>query len=202
MQDACQAHGALAAASGTAAYSFYPTKNLPCLGDGGALTTDSAAVAGKRRACATAAATATRWRARPPSTRGWTRCRPAICAPFLPRLAEWNARRAHLARLYDQALAGSAAVTPLARREGSVRHGTWSARGSAKLRAELARHGIATGIHYPVPLHRQPVFGEVAVAGQFPVAERACREALSLPFAAAHAGALIAEVCERIRAAG
>ena len=97
VQDACQAHGALSGGRPLAAYSFYPTKNLPCLGDGGAVLTDSAALAKRSANCAMAAAATTRSPASPHSMRGSMRCRPATCAPFCPGSPNWNAAATRLA---------------------------------------------------------------------------------------------------------
>ena len=211
VQDACQAHGALAGGrplarfSAATAYSFYPTKNLPCLGDGGAVITDSPAVA-KRLARLRDGGRHGDQMARVPGINArLDEMQACYLRAFLPRLAEWNARRVRLARLYDQALADCSAVTPVARREGSVCHlYVVRSRHREKLRAALARHGILTGVHYPVPLHMQPAFRSVGMpggrSGEFPVAERACREILSLPLWPHMRDDAVLEVCERVRA--
>jgi dTDP-4-amino-4,6-dideoxygalactose transaminase len=98
---------------------------------------------------------------------------------FLPRLRDWTARRARLARLYDELLQDSPTVRPIPRGESSVDHlYVVRAHRREKLQARLARHGIMTAVHYPVPLHRQPAFRTRDV---LPHAEKACREILSLP---------------------
>lgn len=205
VQDACQAHAArcggqpLTRFSPAVAYSFYPTKNLPCLGDGGVLLTDSARLAqalgrlrdGGRRRDQVARIPALNARL--------DEMQACYLRAFLPKLDEWNARRASLARLYDEALAGSREVTPVERREGSVCHlYVVRARRRAKLRAHLARHGILTGIHYPVPLHLQPAFRNGWQRGDFPVAERACREIVSLPLWPHMPESAVEEVAGRI----
>jgi dTDP-4-amino-4,6-dideoxygalactose transaminase len=182
VQDACQAHGAPVAGR-IAAYSFYPTKNLPCLGDGGAVTTDSAAMSrkllslrdGGRRNDQVARQRAVNSRL--------DEMQACYLRAFLPKLAGWNAERLRLAALYDSALAGCAGVRPVARRAGSVCH-LYVVRAVRRdrLRAFLAARGIVTGIHYPVPLHLQPAFREFGPKkGALPVAEHACREIVSLP---------------------
>ena len=120
---------------------------------------------------------------------------------FLPKLAEWNADRARLALLYDEALADCGAVRPLARRAGSVCH-LYVVRSKRRdrLREHLAKHGIATGVHYPVPLHLMPAFREFGgKRGDCPVAEKACREILSLPLYPYMAESTLAEVAGRVR---
>ncbi len=102
---------------------------------------------------------------------------------FLPHLPEWNARRAHIAALYDEAIAGCASVRPVRRGPNSVNHlYVIRAKQRAKLQAFLQHRGIGSGIHYPVPLHLHPAFAQCgAKRGDFPHAERAAREVLSLP---------------------
>ncbi len=189
LQDACQAHGAQSDGrpftrfSRAVAYSFYPTKNLPCLGDGGAVLTDSRSAAhqlrllrdGGRRNDQTS-------RIRALNTR-LDEMQACYLRAFLPKLAEWNARRARLAALYDQALAGCGPLRPVARTADSVCHlYVVRALRRDRLRQYLAKHGISTGVHYPVPLHLQPAFSDCgAKRGDLPIAERACRQVLSLP---------------------
>jgi len=207
VQDACQAHGARAGGrpltdfSGSVAYSFYPTKNLPCLGDGGAVLTNSAAAAsalgrlrdGGRHHDQTARVPALNARL--------DEMQACYLRAFLVKLEEWNARRARLAHLYDQALAGCEQAIPVERREGSVCHlYVVRARHRTRLRAHLARHGILTGVHYPVPLHLQLAFrASGGRRGDYPVAERACREILSLPLWPHMPDGAVEEVAARIR---
>jgi dTDP-4-amino-4,6-dideoxygalactose transaminase len=89
----------------------------------------------------------------------------------------------------------------LPRREGSVCHlYVVRTRRRASLRAHLARHGILTGVHYLVPLHLQPAFRDSgSKRGDFPVAERACREILSLPLLPHMAESAVEEVAALIR---
>jgi dTDP-4-amino-4,6-dideoxygalactose transaminase len=120
---------------------------------------------------------------------------------FLPKLPEWNAGRARLAALYDQALAGCEAVRPVARRAGSVCHlYVVRAPRRERLRKFLLERGIMTGVHYPVPLHLQPAFRDCGMRrGDLPVAERACREILSLPLWPLMPESAVQEVAARIR---
>jgi dTDP-4-amino-4,6-dideoxygalactose transaminase len=204
VQDACQAHGAALRYGAPAAFSFYPTKNLPCLGDGGAVLTDSRRVAEKLRML------------RDGGRRGDQVSR--ICAinsrldemqacylrGFLPKLREWNAARARLSNLYDRLLADCRPVRPIARRADSVCHlYVVRVRQREKLRRYLASCGIMTGLHYPVPLHLQPAFREFGPKrGRLPIAERACREILSLPLWPHMPEAAVEEVVERIQSSG
>src|SRR5579883_2161240 len=201
VQDACQAHGAPLRFSAPVAYSFYPTKNLPCLGDGGAVLTDSRTLAARLRLLRDGGRNGGQVsRVRAVNSR-LDEMQACYLRAFLPRLAEWNAARARLAGLYDRLLADCNSVRPLPRRPGSVCHlYVVRTRRRERLRQHLASHGIATGIHYPVPLHLQPAFRQFGAArGSFPVAERACREILSLPLWPHMTDAMVEDVAGRIR---
>jgi dTDP-4-amino-4,6-dideoxygalactose transaminase len=102
---------------------------------------------------------------------------------FLPQLDDWNRKRAHTASLYDKALAGCAGVTPVRRSAETVNHlYVIRAAKRERLREHLAKLRIGTAVHYPVPLHLQPAFRDARYRrGAFPVAEKACREIVSLP---------------------
>ncbi|HEY1340817.1 MAG TPA: DegT/DnrJ/EryC1/StrS family aminotransferase [Bryobacteraceae bacterium] len=200
VQDACQAHGAPLRYADTAAFSFYPTKNLPCLGDGGAIVTDSRRIAdavcllrdGGRRNDQVARIPALNSRL--------DEMQACYLRAFLPKLQEWNRDRARLAALYDRALETSGRVRPVARRAGSVCH-LYVVRAARRdrLRAQLAAQDIATGVHYPVPLHMQPAFREFAPKrGGLPVSERACREILSLPLWPYMPDGMVEEVAARL----
>jgi dTDP-4-amino-4,6-dideoxygalactose transaminase len=207
LQDACQAHGAqeagrpLVSFSPAVAYSFYPTKNLPCLGDGGAVLTDSRTVAEKLRRLRDGGRRndqVARTRAINSRLDEMQAC---YLRAFLPKLPEWNRDRARLAALYDQALAGCGGVRPVGRRAGSVCH-LYVVRAARRdrLRKFLAERGVITGVHYPVPLHLQPAFRDGGMKrGALPVAEQACREVLSLPLWPYMPETAVEEVAARVR---
>lgn len=190
VQDACQAHGAryrgkpLAAYSPYVAYSFYPTKNLGALGDGGGIVTNRAAVdrrlrewrdGGRRRGAQVSTIQGIN------SRLDELQC--CYLRAFLEKLEEWNADRRRTAAIYDEALRECDAVRLVKTDAASVRHlYVLRAPRRDKLRAYLAASGVATGIHYPVPLHLMPAFAECGLRrGDLPHAERACREIVSLP---------------------
>lgn len=189
IQDACQAHGAthlgrpLSTYSPFVCYSFYPTKNLGCLGDGGAVLTRSANANrllrllrdGGRRGGQVAAIQAVNSRL--------DEFHACYLRAFLPHLDESNSHRRRIAGLYRECLAGIPGVRLLAENAESVHHlFVIRVRRRKALRDFLASHGIQTGVHYPVPLHRHPAFRSTVPAGLcLPAAERACREILSLP---------------------
>lgn len=208
MQDAAQAHGAtwrakpLASYGPYVTYSFYPTKNLGALGDGGAIVAKSAPVA-KRL---------TSWRdgGRKPggqvaffvgrnSRLDEMQC--CYLRAFLTRLADWNVDRCRLAARYDAALADCPGIRLVKTGEGSVRH-LYVIRTKRRqaLREFLAARGIFAGIHYPVPLHLMPAFASAGLKrGSLPNAEQAAREVLSLPLYPLMPDSFIDETAAAIR---
>ncbi len=189
IQDACQAHGAsyhgrpLGAYSSLIAYSFYPTKNLPCLGDGGALLSNDAEQDRLARLLRDGARTPGHVSIMPALNSRLDEIQAALLRVFLRHLPEWNEERRRLAAVYDRELAE---IPPeWVRRVGRTARGShvvhlYAVRVARReqLMEYLAAQGIGTGIHYPVPLHRQPAF---QTQDSCPVAERAAAEICSLP---------------------
>lgn len=206
VQDACQAHGArfrgkpLAAYSPYVAYSFYPTKNLGCLGDGGAVVTNQRRIAQRLAMLRDGGRAGSHVSRLPGINSRLDEMQACYLRAFLPRLTAWNAHRAWITSLYDEALRDCPGVR-LLDREGSVNHlYVIRVERREKLRQYLNSHGIATAIHYPVPLHLQPAFRDCgARRGDLPVAERACREILSLPLWPYMPPPMAEEVATRIR---
>ncbi|MBI4891106.1 MAG: DegT/DnrJ/EryC1/StrS family aminotransferase [Acidobacteria bacterium] len=189
VQDACQAHGVryqgrpLTDFSPYAAYSFYPTKNLGCLGDGGALLLGSQESAQKLSMLRDGGRRGDQTAVLPAINSRLDEMHACYLRALLPELDHWNRHRAAIAQLYDQLLSGCAHAIPVARRSDSVNH-LYVVRTSCRdaLRQHLAAHGIGTGIHYPAPLHQQPAFLHFhSSTSSLPHAESACREILSLP---------------------
>jgi len=204
VQDACQAHGITTTFSSPAAYSFYPTKNLPCLGDGGAVLTNSSRIAAQLRSLRDGGRRNDQVARERAINSRLDEMQACYLRAFLPQLDVWNADRIRLAALYDEAVAGCGAVQPLPRRPGSVCHlYVVRAKRRERLRSHLAGHGIATGIHYPLPLHLHPAFREFGPPrGALPIAERACREILSLPLWPFMPESAVEEVAQRIQEFG
>ena len=190
IQDACQAHGAkfnkqpFTKYSQYVAYSFYPTKNLGCLGDGGAIVTSSASINRRLRMLRDGGR---KQGEQVSSVRGINarldEMQAAYLRAFLPQLANGNEQRSKLAAHYDQAFAECEAVRPLRQVNDSVNH-LYVVRVAHRdrLRTYLSKLGIASAVHYPVPLHLHPAFADARQRrGKLPNAERAAKEILSLP---------------------
>lgn len=191
LEDAAQAHGATyrgrkAGGMGdAAAFSFYPGKNLGAIGEGGAVTTNDAAIAEKVRILRDHGQKTKYYH----SIEGWNGRLDAIQAGALRiklrRLDEWNAARAKAAEFYDAGFAGLGWVRPVkvAPHCFSCRH-LYVIHVSDRdaLREWLEKRNIGTGMHYPAPLHLQECYRRLGYGvGSFPNAERSARELLSLP---------------------
>jgi len=207
VEDCAQAAGARRGgrAAGTfgdvAAFSFYPTKNLPALGDGGAIATNDDDLAG---------------RARTLRQYGWTEkyrvtatggvnsrldeIQAAILRTRLPYLDGWNERRRSIVARYADAL--SPAAGRMVRLDGPdyVAHLAVMLAGDREVvRAHLYAAEIGTDVHYPIPDHRQPVWGETLVEqGQLPATEHAAEHVLSLPCFPELTDNEVTRVCEAL----
>ncbi len=191
IEDCAQAHGAEidGQKAGTfgdvAAFSFYPTKNLGALGDGGAVVTKDAQLADRLRALRTYG-----WRERYISEIAGMNSRldemqAAILRVKLRYLDTDNRRRRQIARRYDDLLGAFANLT-LPRPAPNIRHvyHQYVIRLPARdaLRAYLESLQIGSAILYPQPIHQQPAYiGRIATGGDLPVTERAAQELLCLP---------------------
>jgi len=197
LEDAAQAIGARAGGQSAGAFgragvlSFYPTKNLGALGDGGMILTGDAALAAHARRERHQGQTAAYVHASLGVCSRLDALQAAALHVKLARLDAWNARRREIAGWYGALLAearlagdGDAPlVAPAPAGEAHVFHQyVLRARDRDRLRAHLGAAGIATMIYYPAPLHLQPALAGLGLrAGAFPEAERAAREVIALP---------------------
>jgi len=187
IEDAAQAHGAAhrgrrVGSFGTGCFSFYPTKNMTT-GEGGMITTDDDDVAARARQIRDHGQSVRYRHDRFGLNWRMTDLAAAIGLAQLAKLEHWNERRIRNARRLSE---GIRRVRTPQTRDGDrhVFHQyTIRVPGHRdRLRAALEAAGIGTAIHYPVPIHRQPLFLELGYGGQrFPVAEQAADEVLSLP---------------------
>ncbi|MEA2397557.1 MAG: hypothetical protein QOK25_1113 [Thermoleophilaceae bacterium] len=183
VEDCAQAHGAryrgrAAGSLGRAAsFSFYPTKNLGAVGDAGAVVTDDAALAERLRRLAAAGG-------RMAAGCRMDEIQAAVLLVKLPGLAASNRRRAEIADVYRQSLAGSA-IRPLAHlpdRVHAYHHFVVRTDARDAFRAALAAHGVETAVHYPRAVHEYPGYEHLA-PGPVPLAgaEQLARAVVSLP---------------------
>ncbi len=197
IEDACQAHGAeyfsrkerrwrTAGSMGrAAAFSFYPGKNLGACGEAGAVTTDDEQLARRCRMLRDHGQS----RKYVHDIEGYNGRLDAIQAGFLQvklrHLSKWTDQRRECARRYDELFADSERIVhPHAPSWSRAVHHLYVVRVAERdlLQKELAAVGIGTGIHYPIPLHLLKAYEALGFhPGDFPVAERAAFQVLSLP---------------------
>lgn len=187
IEDCCQAHLATCAGQpvgsfgAAAAYSFYPTKNLGALGDGGAVTTANAEMAARLRRLRNGGQTDRYHHGEFGVNSRLDEMQAAILRVRLPRLPAWTNERRRLAAAYRQALHGAPIVVPPEHDSGHVYHlFPVLSRERRALQAHLKTRGIETLIHYPVPIPRQPALASERPA-PCPIADHICEDVLSLP---------------------
>ena len=196
VEDACQAHGALykrkpcGSLGVTAAFSFYPGKNLGALGDGGAVTTGSAELAERLRLLRNHGQADKYTHTLIGYCDRLHNLQAALLSVKLARLTGWNEARRAAAQRYARMLQGVAGVRPIGTSDDVtpvfhlyvVRLVGRDAAFRDTVRERLAGAGVESGIHYPIPLHLQPAYAHLGHRpGDFPVAERLAAEIISLP---------------------
>jgi dTDP-3-amino-3,4,6-trideoxy-alpha-D-glucose transaminase len=187
VEDCCQAH--LAACGGrpvgsfgvAAAYSFYPTKNLGALGDGGAVTVNDPALDERLRRLRNGGQTGRYCHVEFGVNSRLDEMQAAILSARLAWLPKWTAERRALAAEYRRRLAGAPVVVPPEHDPGHVYHlfPVLSARRAA-VQAHLKSRGVETLVHYPTPITRQPALAAYDPR-PCPVADRVSSEVFSLP---------------------
>jgi dTDP-4-amino-4,6-dideoxygalactose transaminase len=208
IEDCAQAHGArlhgqrLGTFGDAATFSFYPTKNLGALGDGGAVVTRDPSVTQQVAAL---------------RQYGWHRhyisdvvgvnsrldeVQAAILRAKLPHLDNQNASRRGIAEAYDAALAGTSLAPPVRRPDAEHVFHLYVLRVRERdaMQARLRAAGVGTGIHYPVPVHLQPAY-----AGRVALGPSGCRESeaaagsvLSLPLYPELTDSQVSQVCDAL----
>ena len=207
LEDCAQAHGAawqgrkVGSFGRAGVFSFYPSKNLTVMGDGGLLVTDDADVAVRCRRLRDHGRVNKDVHTEVGFNLRFNDIQAAIGRVLLRRLDAMNDRRRALADRYARGLAGLPLILP--REVPGARHVYHLYVVRARERDALARflkeRGIATGIHYPVPSHRQPAVEHLAPP-PLERTERLVQEILTLPISAGHTDAEIDEVIAAVRA--
>ena len=207
IEDACQAHGAQrngrqAGTFGDAGcFSFYPTKNLGAVGEGGMVVTSDASLAETVARLRDHGQAAKHNHIEPAFNYRMSELQAAGLRVALPHLAEWNEARRGAAQSYLNALSSAGVMTPRWDETAHAYH-LFVVRSAARdeLKAHLARAGVATAVHYPVPIHLQPAYAALGLkAGSLPRTETAVNEILSLPFHPHITEDEIARVCAAVR---
>ncbi|WP_406815935.1 DegT/DnrJ/EryC1/StrS family aminotransferase [Mycobacterium sp. M23085] len=191
VEDAAQAHGAryggqrIGAHSDAVAWSFYPGKNLGALGDGGAVTTDDAALAARVRSLGNYGSSKKYVHDLIGANSRLDEIQSAVLRIKLQHLDTWNSRRQAIAKRYtDELVAVDGLKLPVVSPD---REHVWHLyvvdhESRDELQKHLATKRIQTLVHYPIPPHRSGAFEPLGlVEGTFPITEQAARTHLSLP---------------------
>jgi dTDP-4-amino-4,6-dideoxygalactose transaminase len=208
LEDAAQAHGArlgdrrAGALGDAAAFSFYPGKNLGALGDGGAVTCDDGALARRLRQLRNYGSSRKYVHELPGRNSRLDELQAALLREKLARLARDNAHRRALAQAYLEGLGGTGLALP---REAADCESAWHlfvvrTRRREELQRALAAQGIETGIHYPLPCHRQGAYANRDWPA-LPSSDRLAAEVLSLPMGPHLSVADVGAVCAAVHAA-
>lgn len=189
LEDCAQAHGArrngkyVGSFGDVASFSFYPTKNLGALGDGGAVVTSSDSIA-ERLAALRQYGWAQKYCIELPGGRNsrLDEMQAAVLKVFLPYLEEANNKRRQIAVAYQQGIQHPQVMLPVVGADDNVAHlFVIQTAQRQSLRAHLASCGVGSDIHYPVPDHRQPFLGQQFALTVLPHTEKLADEVLSLP---------------------
>jgi dTDP-3-amino-3,4,6-trideoxy-alpha-D-glucose transaminase len=214
VEDCAQAHGAalggrVAGSIGVCGcFSFYPSKNLGALGDGGMVVTDDAALAAKLRRLRVYGWEKRYYTVDPGGINSrLDEIQAALLHVKLRHLPRWNDRRRQIARRYNELLAGTDLILPdLPADQRHIFHlYVVQAQERDRLQAALLERGVETAVHYPLPAHLQPVpvYQGLAAPGSLPVTEQLAGRVLSLPIypelTDAEVDAVAAAVCEALR---
>lgn len=207
IEDAAQAHGArydgrpAGSIGDMACFSFYPAKNLGACGEGGALVTDDEVLARRVRVLRD-------WGQQEKylhTVRGFNfrmdAVQGAVLGVKLPHLDGWTKARRAVARRYDANLATAGLRAPPSGPAGEHVYHVYAIRTAERdrVRRQLAEAGIATGIHYPIPVHLQPAYQDLGYRpGDFPATEAFAAETLSLPIYPELTAAQVDRVCDAV----
>jgi dTDP-4-amino-4,6-dideoxygalactose transaminase len=197
-EDAAQAHlaqrdGYYAGSVGiAAAFSFYPSKNLGAFGDGGMVLTRNSDIAEKIMRLRNYGASQKYFHTEAGTNSRLDTLQAAILHQKLPHLPQWNSDRLTIAQEYDMELTllADVGIIPIKNQSGAghvyhlyvIRVDDSCPIKRQQLQEQLTAAGIQTGIHYPIPCHLQPAFTYLGYQpGDFPEAEKLCKQILSLP---------------------
>jgi len=205
IEDAAQAHGAeyrgkrVGGLGNMAAFSFYPGKNLGAYGEGGMVVTNNDEYAHKIRMLRDWGTETKYYHELKGFNYRMDAIQAAILRVKLKRLDDWLEARRVRASLYGRRLAGTGLVVPRVMPDVNHAYHLYAVmtRNRDALQAELAKKGVFTGLHYPVPVHLQQAWAELGYKpGDFPVSEKIARDEISLPMFAELSERQIDAVCD------
>jgi len=207
IEDACQAHGAtydgrkVGSLGDIGCFSFYPSKNLGAVGEGGIAVTNSPKLAGTMRSLRDHGQVRRYHHDVPGFNYRMDAIQGAVLGVKLRWLDRWNAARRRLAHLYDRLLQDTEVATPVEMGYGTHVYHLYVIRSKDRddLKAQLSRQGVGTGIHYPIPIHLQRAYVGLGYGlGSLPITEACAAQALSLPMYPTLTPAQVEEVATAI----
>lgn len=208
IEDCAQSHGAeykgrrVGTMGDIGCFSFFPGKNIGAMGDAGAITTNDDELATKLNKLRNHGRLGKYEHEMVGYNERLDNLQAAILNVKLPHLNDWNALRRKHAAEYAEDLAGAGVGLPAVATDCThvyhlfvIRHPNRDA-----LQKHLKEKGIATGVHYPLPLHMQPAYSNLGYKeGDFPVTEKAAKEIISLPMYPEMTREAVTEVAEAIK---
>jgi len=206
LEDACQAHGAeykgkkVGGIGDVACFSFYPSKNMTVCGDGGIITTDNEEIAEKIRMLRNHGRREKYVHGILGYNLRFNEIQAAIGLKQLEKLPAWNDIRRKIAQAYNKSLNGLV-ITPIEERWAKHVYYMYVIRTEKRdaLQEFLKKHGVSTGIHYPVPIHKQPAASEIVDSNlTLKNTEESAVTVLSLPMHPQLTQLEIEYVCEKI----
>lgn len=209
VEDCAQAHGALykgqrvGSFGDAAGFSFYPGKNLGALGDGGAVVTNSDAIAAQVRALGNYGSDYKYHHIYKGNNSRLDEMQAAFLLAKLPVLDEMNTERRRIAQMYLQGITNPDVVLPWVMPDAEPVWHIFAIRSARRdaLEAYLNENGIGTNKHYPIPMHMQQCYADMGIAeGTLPIAEEISRTELSIPMYYGMTDEEIAYVIDRINA--
>ena len=210
IEDAAQAHGArykgkrAGTLADVACFSFYPGKNLGAYGDGGAVVTDHAEIAEHVRMLRDHGRKDKYEHLMEGFGNRLDALQAAILRAKLAHLDKWNRRRQEVAARYTTLLKGIVLETPFVPEWAEPVWHLYVVRvkNRGQVQAQLKQAEVATGIHYPIPLHLQPAYQRLGMTqGSLPMVEMAAAQVLSLPMYAELSNAQVDQVVQSIKVA-
>ena len=211
VEDAAQAHGAkykgkiIGTFGDMSCFSFYPGKNLGACGEGGALVTNNPDLTARAKALREHGSTVRYYHDEVGFNYRMEGFQGAVLGVKLKHLDQWTHDRRRVAARYTELLAGTPLQLPLAPSYAESAWHLYVVRHPRRddLKKHLEENGVGCAVHYPIPLHLQKAYAFLGhKPGDFPVAEKAARECLSLPIYPELAEAQIARVTDVIKRFG
>jgi dTDP-4-amino-4,6-dideoxygalactose transaminase len=190
IEDACQAHGTeykgkkVGTIGDVGCFSFYPSKNLGCYGDGGMCVTNDGKIAEKLKLLRNYGQKTRYHHAIKGFNSRLDEIQAAILRVKLKHLDGWNKKRREIAGKYDVLLKGSDVIPPKAASYSNHIYHLYVIRTKKRdeLQEHLKKNGINTIIHYPIPIHLQEAYADLGIKkGSLEISEKAAGEILSLP---------------------